>query len=181
MDNGKEFDNSASRAFFATHGIALQLTFPYTSQQNGRAERALHTLSDGLRALLFQASAPLTFWPDALTASTYLLNRHPCHPHAHATPYELLFGMPTSASLAAFAIPTPLQPRHISSHHVLHECIFLGYPLDQRGYKCYNPVTKWIIISRHVYFDEICFPFAQDATATTMGAHQCQPCIDDMI
>ena len=55
MDNGKEFDNSASRAFFATHGITLHLTCPYTSQQNGHAERVLRTLNDGFRALLFQA------------------------------------------------------------------------------------------------------------------------------
>jgi hypothetical protein len=39
--------------------------------------------------------------------------------------------------------------------------VFLGYPLDQRGYKCYNPETKRVIISRHVFFDETCFPFAQ--------------------
>jgi histone deacetylase 1/2 len=30
-NNGKEFDNSASHAFFAKHGIALRLTCPYTS------------------------------------------------------------------------------------------------------------------------------------------------------
>ena len=77
-DNGREFDNSASRAFFATRGIALRLTYPYTSQQNGRAERVLQTLNDGVRALLFQASIPPSFWADALAASTYLLNRRPC-------------------------------------------------------------------------------------------------------
>ena len=53
IDNGKEFDNSVSRAFFAKHGIALRLTCPYTSQQNGRVERALRMLSAGLRALMF--------------------------------------------------------------------------------------------------------------------------------
>jgi histone deacetylase 1/2 len=79
-DNGKEFDNTASRAFFAKHGIALRLTCPYTSQQNGRAERILRTLNDGVRTLLLQASLPPTFWPDALAASTYLLNRRPCRP-----------------------------------------------------------------------------------------------------
>jgi hypothetical protein len=30
-DNGREFDNSASRAFYAKHGIVLRLTCPYTS------------------------------------------------------------------------------------------------------------------------------------------------------
>ena len=176
-DNGKEFDNSTSRAFFATHGIALRLTCPYTSQQNGRAERVLRTLNDGMRTLLFQASAPLTFWPDALAASTYLLNRRPCRPRAHATPYELLFGAPPEyAHLRIFGClcypntaataPHKLAPRSA-------RCIFLGYSLDQRGYKCYNPMTKRVIISRHVYFDETCFPFAQDATPSTTAAHQC--------
>lgn len=30
-DNGKKFDNSASHAFYAIHGIKLRLTCPYTS------------------------------------------------------------------------------------------------------------------------------------------------------
>ena len=143
--------------------IHIRLTCPYTSQQNGRAERILRTLNDGLRTLLFQASAPLMFWPDALAASTYLLNRRPCRPRAHATPYELLFGAPPEyAHLRIFGclcypntaatVPHKLTPRSA-------RCIFLGYPLDQRGYKCYNPMTKRVIISRHVYFDETCFPF----------------------
>jgi histone deacetylase 1/2 len=77
-DNGREFDNSAMRAFFATNGIVFRLTCPYTSQQNGRAERILRTLNDSLRAVLFHASVPLSFWPDALAMATYLLNRRPC-------------------------------------------------------------------------------------------------------
>ena len=60
-DNGRELDNSASRAFFATHGIALHLTCPYTSQQNGHAEHVLRTINDSVRTLLFHASVPATF------------------------------------------------------------------------------------------------------------------------
>jgi len=40
-DNGREFDNAAFRSFLAARGIVLRLTCPYTSQQNGRAERIL--------------------------------------------------------------------------------------------------------------------------------------------
>ena len=93
-DNGKEFDNSAPRAFFAAHDIALRLTCPYTSQQNGSAERVLRPLNDGIRSLLFQASIPPSFWPDVLAASTYLLNRRPCRPRNNLPPFELLFGSP---------------------------------------------------------------------------------------
>lgn len=36
-DNGKEFDNFALRSFLANNGIALRLSCPYTSAQNGKA------------------------------------------------------------------------------------------------------------------------------------------------
>jgi hypothetical protein len=44
-DNGREFDNS----FFSC---------PYTSQQNGKAERIICTLNNITRTLLIQASMP---------------------------------------------------------------------------------------------------------------------------
>ena len=97
-DNGREFDNSASRAFFATHGIALRLTCPYTSQQNGRAECVLRTINDSVHTLLFHASVPATFWPDTLATATYLLNRRPCRPRQHLTPFEIQFGSCLSSS-----------------------------------------------------------------------------------
>lgn len=85
-DNGHEFDNSASKAFFATHGIVLRLTCLHTSQQNGRAEHVLRTINDSMRTILFHASMPTSFWPDALATATYSLNRRPCRPRQHHTP-----------------------------------------------------------------------------------------------
>jgi len=57
-DNGREFDNSASRAFFLAKGVSLRMSCPYTSQQNGKAERMLRTTNNVTRTLLFQASMP---------------------------------------------------------------------------------------------------------------------------
>lgn len=54
-DNGREFDNSAVRTLLAHHGTHFRLTCPYTSQQNGKAKRALRTLNDAVRALLIHA------------------------------------------------------------------------------------------------------------------------------
>ncbi|XP_071685263.1 uncharacterized protein [Lolium perenne] len=48
-DNGKEFDNTNIRTLLSTHGTIFRLTCPYTSQQNGRAERVLRTLNDCVR------------------------------------------------------------------------------------------------------------------------------------
>ena len=47
-NNGREFDNLTNRSLLGSHGTLLRLTFPYTSQQNGKAERILRTLNDGV-------------------------------------------------------------------------------------------------------------------------------------
>jgi len=35
------------------------------------------------------------------------------------------------------------------------KCIFIGYAQDKKAYKCYNPNTRQVVISRDVVFDEL--------------------------
>jgi hypothetical protein len=48
---------------------------------------------------------------------------------------------------------------YINSNLDLH-CVFIGYALSQKGYKCLDLATNKIYISCHVLFDESHFPFA---------------------
>jgi histone deacetylase 1/2 len=66
-DNGTEFVNSTFVEFLARNGIHLRMSCPYTSPQNGKAERALRTLNDITRTLLFQAHMPPSYWAEALS------------------------------------------------------------------------------------------------------------------
>jgi transposase InsO family protein len=86
-DNGREFDNHAFRCHLSRHGVALRLSCPYTSSQNGKAERIIRTLNDCIRSLLLHASMPETFWAEALSTATYLLNRRPCKTTGTVTPF----------------------------------------------------------------------------------------------
>jgi transposase InsO family protein len=109
-DNGREFNNHALRSFLSSNGMILRLTCPYTSQQNGRAERVLRTLNDSVRALLFHSDVPATYWPEALATATHTLNRRPCR-HAtmpHHTSSSSAMTPPTTIfdSLDACVIPT---------------------------------------------------------------------------
>jgi hypothetical protein len=60
-NNGREFDNNTSRAFFLTHGVQLRLLCPYTSPQSGWAERIIRTTTNMICCLLFQASLPASY------------------------------------------------------------------------------------------------------------------------
>jgi hypothetical protein len=50
-NNGREFDHSTTRSFLLTRGTLLRMSCPYTSPQNGKAERC--TINNIIRSLLF--------------------------------------------------------------------------------------------------------------------------------
>jgi hypothetical protein len=168
-DNGREFDNSSARTFLLTHGAILRMSCPYTSQQNGRAERVLRTINNIIRSLLFQASLPPVYWADALHTSTYLLNRHPTKTLAGRTPYLALHGTPPSYDhlrvfgCACYPNLSSIAENKFSPHSTL--CVFLGYSEDHKGYQCLDLHSNRIIVSRHVVFDESSFPFANMSTS----------------
>ncbi|WVZ81687.1 hypothetical protein U9M48_029039 [Paspalum notatum var. saurae] len=93
-DNGHEFDNNASRSFFLSRSVQLRMSCPYTSAQNGKAERMIRTTNDVMCTLLFQASLPARFWAGSLHTATYLLNRLPSTASPAPTSHHALFGTP---------------------------------------------------------------------------------------
>lgn len=162
-ENGHEFDNHAIRTFLATHGIAFHLSCPYTSSQNGKAERVIHTLNDCVRSLLLHANMPLVFWVEALSTATYLLNLRPCQASALHTPFQCLLGAPPTYDhlrvfgCLCFPNQTATALNKLSPHSTA--CVLLGYPADHRGYRCFDLSTCRVITSRHVVFDKNNFPF----------------------
>lgn len=76
-DNGSEFLNKKVHELFVTHGIIHQRTCVYTPQQNGVVERRHRTLLESARALMYQSSLPLKFWPYSILTATWMLNRIP--------------------------------------------------------------------------------------------------------
>ena len=163
------------RLLLSSLGTQLRLSCPYTSQQNGKAERILRTVNDCLRTMLIHSAAPLTFWSEALATATYLINHRPCRATSSTTPYALLFGVaPSYAELRVFGCRCFPNLIATSSHKLAEcsmSCVFIGYPADHRGYRCYNLATGRVITSRHVVFDEAVFPFRDNAVAN----------VDDMI
>jgi transposase InsO family protein/uncharacterized membrane protein YgcG len=159
-DNGCEFDNSASRDFFLSHGMQLRMSCPYTSSQNGKAERMIRTTNDTIRTLLLQAHLPARFWAEALHTSTYLLN---CLPST-VCPAPLLTrhssvplrAMTTSVSSGVLATRTPLPLLLTSLHPVPPSVCFSGTPQTTRAIAALtsplagsSSLAMWCLMSPH--------------------------------
>lgn len=71
-NEGGEF--KALTSFLQTHGIEHRVSCPYTSQQNGIAERKYRQIVNIGLTLLSQASMPLRFWDISFSTSVYLSN-----------------------------------------------------------------------------------------------------------
>ncbi|WVZ79627.1 hypothetical protein U9M48_027185, partial [Paspalum notatum var. saurae] len=140
-DNGREFDNSTSRTFFLNRGVHLRMSCPYTSPQNGKAERMIRSINNIIRSLLFQASLPPCYWVEGLHNATYLRNLLPSKTLNLTTTHFALFDShPSYEHLRVYlsaTAPHKLAPR----------------------YRCLDLQSRKIIISCHVIFDETAFPF----------------------
>jgi hypothetical protein len=51
-DNGREFDNSSTRIFLLLNDTQLRMSCPYTSPQNGKAERIIRSVNNVICTLL---------------------------------------------------------------------------------------------------------------------------------
>ncbi|KAI1008054.1 hypothetical protein K3495_g166 [Podosphaera aphanis] len=57
------------------NGVVPQNTAPYSSLQNGVAERAIKSIIYAVRAMLKEAGLPFKFWAEAARTHTYIINR----------------------------------------------------------------------------------------------------------
>ncbi|GFS43671.1 hypothetical protein Acr_00g0086350 [Actinidia rufa] len=141
-----------------TRGIIYQSSCSDTPAQNGRAERKHRHLLDTARSFLLSSFVPSVFWGEAILTAAYLLNRMPTPLLSGRSPYECLHGQVPNYSLlrvfgySCFVLLPKKGRTRLGAQCVL--CVFLGYGIHQKGYRCYDPVTKKLYVSRHVTFFE---------------------------
>ena len=88
-DNALEFIQHQITSYCASLGILHQTSYPYTSQQNGIAERKHRHILDVTRTLMVYMYVPKSLWSAVLTA-TYLINRLPSTPLGGEVPFRRL-------------------------------------------------------------------------------------------
>ena len=108
---------------------------------------------------------PLKFWDEAFLTATHLINLLPSKVINYQTPFEKLFlEKPKYNSLHIFGCAVWPNLRPYNSRKLAFRstrCVFLGYSSMHKGYKCLEPSTGRVYISRDVVFDESIFPFSE--------------------
>ena len=139
------FNSGAWINFYQKHGILHESSAPYSSAQNGLAERAIRTTIEDVRTLLHDSGLSHSYWAEAAAYSIAICNLIPSHHHPGLIPSEIFSGKRQSvAHIRIFGskcwakIPTvngvqvtggsKLDPRSV-------ECRLLGLALGTGNYK----------------------------------------------
>ena len=166
------------------HGILHRLTCPYTSQQNGIAERKhRHAMEMGL-TLRAQVGLSTKYYVDSFLTSIYLINQLPSPVLKNESPFSKLFKGPLDYTiLRTFECLCYPLLRPYANHKLSFRskpCIFLGYGANQKGYHCLDLQTHKTYLFRNVVFDETHFP-AKDTSLSqgscNVTAAPCNPLV----
>jgi transposase InsO family protein len=88
MDGGKEFGGTKLLNILINKGIQLEVTAPYTPEQDGVAERFNRTLLEKVRSLVEDKSIPQTLWPEFLIGMIHIINRTATTTVHQMTPFQ---------------------------------------------------------------------------------------------
>ena len=157
-DNAQEYKAHEFTSILHQFGTVPHSSCPDTFQQNGRAESKLRNILDVVRATTIAASTHSQFWGQAAVTDVYTINRCSSPIFQNQTPYDLLFGYSPSYDLlrvfgcVCFVILHDHERNKLQSRSRL--CCFIGYGIGQKGYMCYDLISKRLCVSRHVVFWE---------------------------
>ena len=112
---------------------------------------------------MFTNNVPKIFWGEAILTTSYLTKRLPSKAIQYKTPIQLfLHQFPHYCCMSDLPVKTfgcsvfdhSSQPNQNKLDSQAAKCIFLSYSPNPKGYKCYNPQTKKMVVSRDVTFLE---------------------------
>ena len=111
-----------------------------------------------VRSMLAEKHVPKMFWPEAVKWSVHILNRCPTVAVQNKTPEEAWSNVKPMVDY--FRVFGCVAHAHVPDQkrskldEKSKKCVFLGVSDESKAYRLYDPVSKKIIISKDVIFQE---------------------------
>ena len=161
-DKGGEYMAGIFDKFLAEAGIRQEHSICDTPQQVGVAERMNRSIAEGVTTLLSQSGLTRTWWEDAATHWLHGKIRLPSSTTAPLTPFELFYGRkPDLSSMRPFGclayVHLQKDQRPALLPHAA-QCVLIGYPVDYKGWRFWDPQGRKEIVSDSAVFRESVFP-----------------------
>ena len=175
-DNGGEYFKQELTEFMHSVGVIHQTTCSYSPQQNGVAERKNRHILEITRSLLIGGHVPTHSWGEALNSAVYLINRTPSSvlnfrkpldalsDHCTLPPVVLL--APRVFGCVVYVHIHPHQRSKLDSRAL--KCVFVGYGMNQKGYRCYHSSSRKFYVSLDVVFHEKELFYAPSTTDSSL-------------
>ena len=90
MDGGKEYEGDKITNYAKQHRIILELTVPYTPEQDDMAERGIRTVLEKARTIMYDQGIPLKLYSEIIQAITLITNRTYTSTVQEVTPLQAL-------------------------------------------------------------------------------------------
>jgi len=156
-DGAKEYVINDLKACYEDKGITSEMTAPYKSQQNGKAERVSRTLMERVRAALLDAGAEEELCAEALASVFHVLNRS-LKEGLDVTPLEALTGRrPNIAGFRVWgsrarALMPKKQQRKLEPRTDVGRLV--GYTVGGKAYRILEDKTNQVFERRSVLMEE---------------------------
>jgi hypothetical protein len=159
FDGGEEYFSNELSEYLKELGIQRKYSYSYSSQQNGVVERKKMHNVEITRAMLNEKNLPNYFRVEVVIIVVYIMNQTPIAVVHGMTLEEKFSGKkPDVSHLRVFGciayVHVPNEKRSKLDPKA-EKCIFIGYSLKQKGYRCFNPSTQELQVSRDVMFEEM--------------------------
>jgi len=158
-DGGGEYFSNELSEYLKEHGIQRKYSCSYPPQHNGVAEWKNMHIVEITCAMLNEKNLPNYLWAEAVAIAVYIMNRTPTAAVHGMTPENKFTGKKPDVShfrvfgcIAYMHVP---EEKRSKLNPKVDKCIFIGYSLEQKGYRCFNPSTRKLQVSRDVVFDEM--------------------------
>ena len=180
-DNGSEFTGQQMIKTCADYLIKRETSTPYSPQQNGTIERAIRTVTEAARSMIYGSDSPLYLWAEAVANAVHVLNRIPSYAEEES-PMEMLTGQKSDISyireFGSKAFAHVRDQDRTKWESKARELVLVGYNGGQKSYRLWDPSGRKLIMSRDVTIieeelqKEMQFPVNHDESEDEGSDHE---------